>query len=47
MLKRTLTGLVILILLAGGLALRLVSPWFFDAFILILTYACIIEMIMA
>ena len=47
MLKRTLTGLVILILLAGGLALRLVSPWFFDAFILILTYACIIEMFMA
>lgn len=47
MLKRTITGLCILIVIAGFIALRLVSPLFFDAFVLILIYATLIEMFMA
>ncbi len=44
MLKRTITGLVIVLLCAGFIALREVSPFFFDAFALIIIYGCLIEM---
>ena len=47
MLKRTLTGFVILLLTAGFVALKLVSAYFFDAFIFILMYASAIEMCFA
>ncbi len=47
MLKRTITGLCILIVLAGFIALKLVSSLFFDAFVLIMIYACLIEMFLA
>ncbi len=44
MLKRTITGLVILLLTAGFIALRQVSPYFFDGFIAVLMYGSIVEM---
>lgn len=44
MLKRTITGLVILILCAGFTALRLISPFFFDGFSLVIIYGCLVEM---
>ena len=47
MLKRTITGLVILILTAVCIALRLVSPLFFDAFVLVLIYGSLIEFYLA
>lgn len=47
MLKRTITGLVILVVLAGFTALRLVSPLFFDVLVLVLSYGAIVEMFMA
>lgn len=47
MLKRTITGLCILLVIAGFNALRLISPLFFDAFVLIIIYASLIEMFMA
>jgi len=47
MLKRTLTGAVVMLILAGVIALRLVSPLFFDAFILGVSYFCLYEISMA
>lgn len=47
LLKRTITGICILIAISGFIALRLVSPLFFDAFALIIIYACLIEMFLA
>ena len=47
MLKRTLTGIVIFILTAGFICLRLVSPLFFDAFILTTIYGSVLEFYMA
>lgn len=44
MLKRSITGLVIVLLCAAFIALREVSVYFFDAFALILCYGCLIEM---
>ena len=43
MLKRTLTGIVIFILTAGFISLRLVSPLFFDAFVLAIIYGSLYE----
>lgn len=43
MLKRSITGLILLILIAGFSALRLVSLYFFDALILVMIYACAFE----
>ena len=43
MLKRTLTGIVIFILTAGFISLRLVSPLFFDAFVLAIIYGSLCE----
>ncbi|MBQ7452937.1 MAG: phosphatidate cytidylyltransferase [Clostridia bacterium] len=47
MLKRTLTSFVILLLTAGCVALKLVSAYFFDAFVFVLIYASVIEMCFA
>jgi len=47
MLKRTITGLIILIITAGCIALRLVSELFFDAFVLITIYGSVLEFYMA
>ena len=47
MLKRTITGFFILLFVAGFIALRLVSPYFFDAFALALVIGAIIEMVVA
>lgn len=47
MLKRTITGIVILILTAGFIALREVSPYFFDAFVLVLIYGSVVEMLIS
>ena len=44
MLKRTITGLFIVALCAGFIALREVSVFFFDAFALIICYGSLIEM---
>ncbi len=43
MLKRTITGIFILLFVVGFTALRLVSAYFFDAFVLILLYGCLFE----
>ena len=43
MLKRLLTGIVIMLIFAGSFALRFVSPYFFDAFILLATLFCSYE----
>ncbi len=45
MLKRTITGFFILLVLAGFMALREVSVLFFDAFILFLIYGCLFEVL--
>ena len=47
MLKRTLTGLVILLVTAGFVLLKQFNSLFFDAFALIIMYASIIEVINA
>lgn len=47
MLKRTITGFFILLFTAGFIALRQVSPLFFDAFMLIIVYGSVIEMALA
>lgn len=47
MLKRTITGFFILLFVAGFTALRLVSPYFFDAFVLILILGATVEMAFA
>jgi len=47
MLKRTLTGLVILIITAGFVLLKQFNSLFFDAFVLIMMYASLIEVIKA
>lgn len=44
MLKRTLTGVVIVALCAGFISLREVSPYFFDAFALAIIFGTLIEM---
>lgn len=45
MLKRSITGFFILLALAGFLALRVVSFLFFDAFILVIIYGCLFEIL--
>jgi len=47
MLKRTITGLFILIVVAGFTALRLVHPLFFDALALVIMYGSITEMVLS
>lgn len=47
MLKRTITGFFILLVLAGFIALREVSILFFDAFVLFLIYGCLFEVLKA
>lgn len=47
MLKRTITGFFILLVLAGMTALRMFSRVFFDALVLVLSYGCIVETFMA
>lgn len=47
MLKRTLTGIVITLILVGALALRLVSTYIFDAFIFAIIIGSIYEMSVA
>ena len=44
MLKRSITGFVIVAILAGFVALREVSVLFFDALVLALIYGAIVEM---
>ena len=44
MLKRTITGIIIVALCAGFIALREVSVFFFDAFALAICYGCLVEM---
>ena len=43
MLVRSITGLVILLVVAGFTLLRSVSLYFFDAFWLIVIYAAVVE----
>ena len=47
MLKRTITGFFILVVLAGFVALREVSVLFFDGLVLALLYGTIVEMCFA
>ena len=47
MLKRTLTGLVILLVTAGFVLLKQINCLFFDAFVLIVMYGALIEVIKA
>ena len=47
MLKRTLTGVVILLITAGFVLLKQFNKLFFDAFALILMYGSLIEVINA
>ncbi len=47
MLKRTLTGLVILLVTAGFVLLKQINSLFFDAFVLIIMYGALIEVIRA
>lgn len=47
MLKRTITGFFILLFTVGFIALRQVSPLFFDAFVLVIMYGSVIEMALA
>lgn len=47
MLKRTITGFFILLFTAGFIALRQVSPLFFDAFMLVIMYASVVEVALA
>lgn len=47
MLKRTITGFFILLFTAGFIALRQVSPLFFDAFMLVIVYGSVVEVALA
>lgn len=47
MLKRTITGFFILLLTSMFIALRQVSLLFFDAFMLVIVYGCVVEMALA
>lgn len=47
MLKRTITGFFILLFTVGFIALRQVSPLFFDAFMLVIMYGSVVEMSLA
>ena len=47
MIKRAITGFFILILTAGFIALREISTLFFDAFVVILMFGSVVEMLLA
>ena len=47
MLKRTLTGAVILIVTAMFVLLKQFSPLYFDAFVLLMSYASLFEVVNA
>lgn len=47
MLKRSITGIIILLATVGFVLLRLVHPLFFDAYALFIIYACVVEVAFA